>query len=130
MLKRYDRIEGNTVQNRFTAMLKVAVRNKRIDYIKRISTIKNRELFIEDSTYRFGEESKEMQTILDYDLLRSALKSLTERERNIIVFHLIEDKNFEEVGRQFGLSYKAAAAAFYRAVQKLRTKIGRYYDGF
>ena len=128
MLKRNDGMTDNAVQNRFTAMLKVAVRNKKIDYIRKTFPIKEKELSMEVSTYQFGEESETIQAIMDYDLLRKALKSLSERERNIIVAHLIEDRDFADIGRQFGLSYKGAAAVFYRSIRKLREELGRYYD--
>ena len=128
MLKRNDGMTDNAVQNRFTAMLKVAVRNKKIDYIRKTFPIKEKELSMEVSTYQFGEESETIRAIMDYDLLRKALKSLSERERNIIVAHLIEDRDFADIGRQFGLSYKGAAAVFYRSIRKLREELGRYYD--
>ncbi|HBJ10147.1 MAG TPA: hypothetical protein DDY61_00205 [Ruminococcaceae bacterium] len=38
-----------------------------------------------------------MQGIIDYDVFKTALKSLSEREKKIIVAHILEDKGFAEI---------------------------------
>ena len=71
-----------------------------------------------------------MQAMIDYDAVKNALKILTERERKIIIFHILEDKDFAEIGNLLGLSYKGTATAFYRAIKKLREVLERYRDEF
>ena len=77
-----------------------------------------------------GDEYDFIQAIIDYDVLKTALKSLSDREKKIIVAHILEDKDFAEIGRCLGLTYKGTATAFYRAITKLRETLGRYRDEF
>lgn len=128
MFEKNDGKGVNAIQNKFTAMLKSALHNHKIDYIIKHNRIANRELSLTDYTEIIGEEYDFMQAMIDYDAVKNALKILTERERKIIIFHILEDKDFAEIGKQLGLSYKGTATAFYRAIKKLREVLGRYRD--
>ena len=128
MFKRNDGMGINAVQNKFTALLKTALRNRRIDYMV------NQKKYIKevpiDEYATFGEEYDFIQAIVDYDVVRNAMKTLSERERKIVVMHILDDKDFAEIGKQFGLTYKGTATAFYRAIAKLREALERYRDEF
>lgn len=128
MFKRNDGQGINAVQNRFTAMLKTSLYNNKVDYIRGKINKQDKEFPLEEYAYRLYDDDDFVQTIMDYDSVRSALKTLTDRERKIIVLHIIEDMDFAEVGKQVGLSYKGTATAFYRAMAKLRETLGRYRD--
>ena len=128
MYKRNDGLGVNAIQNRFTAMLKQSIHNRKINYMKSLNKRLGNELPLEDYTYLVGEEYDFVQAIIDYDTVRTALKSLSDRERKIIVLHIIEDKDFAEIGKQFGLSYHGTATIFHRALKKLRETFGRYRD--
>lgn len=128
MFKRNDGLGVNAIQNQFTAMLMRAIHNRKINYLKSLNKRLDKELPLEDYTYLIGEEYNFVQTIIDYDTVRTVLKSLTDRERKIIVLHILEDKDFAEIGKQFGLSYHGTATVFHRALKKLRETFGRYRD--
>lgn len=128
MFERNDGKGINAIQNKFTAMLKTALHNRRIDYIIGRNRITIREIPLTDYTEIIGEEFDFLQAMIDYDAVKNALKILTEKERKIIFLHILEDKNFAEIGNQLGLSYKGTATAFYRAIKKLRETLGRYRD--
>lgn len=128
MFKRNDGKGVNAVQNRFTALLKKALHNHKVDYIIAYNKKSGKEVPLTDYAYLIGEESDFIDAIIDYDTVRSALKTLTDRERKIIVLHILEDKDFSEIGAQLGLTYKGTATAFYRALNKLRETLGRYRD--
>ena len=128
MFKRNDGLGVNAIQNQFTAMLMQAIHNRKINYLKSLNKRLDKELPLEDYTYLIGEEYNFVQTIIDYDTVRTVLKSLTDRERKIIVLHILEDKDFAEIGKQFGLSYHGTATVFHRALKKLRETLGRYRD--
>ena len=49
-----------------------------------------------------------------------ALQKLNERERQIFLARTLEEEDFETLGLKFGLSYKGAAALYYRTIQKIR----------
>ena len=128
MFERNDGKGVNAIQNKFTAMLKTALHNHRIDYIIGRNRITSREFPLTDYTEIIGQEYDFVQAMIDYDTVKNALKILTERERKIIILHILEDKDFAEIGKQLGLSYKGTATAFYRAIKKLRDTLGRYRD--
>lgn len=128
MFKRNNGKGINAVQNKFTALLKTALRNRRIDYILQQKRYYNEisldEYIIADKTDDF------IQTIIDLDVVKIALKTLNERERKIVLAHILEDKNFADIGLEFGLTYKGTATVFYRAMTKLREILRRYHDEF
>lgn len=128
MFKKNDGKGINAVQNKFTALLKTALRNRRIDYILQQKRYYNEisldEYIIADKTDDF------IQTIIDLDVVKIALKTLNERERKIVLAHILEDKNFADIGLEFGLTYKGTATVFYRAMTKLREILRRYHDEF
>lgn len=128
MFERNDGKGVNAIQNKFTAMLKTALHNHRIDYIIGRNRITSREFPLTDYTEIIGQEYDFVQAMVDYDTVKNALKILTERERKIIILHILEDKDFAEIGKQLGLSYKGTATAFYRTIKKLRDTLGRYRD--
>lgn len=52
-----------------------------------------------------------------------ALKRLNERERYVFLAHVLDNCPFDLIGVRLGLTYKGAAAVYYRAVQKLKKSI-------
>ena len=52
-----------------------------------------------------------------------ALKQLDERERYVFLAHVLDKRPFDVIGVQLGLSYKGAAAVYYRAIRKLKKSI-------
>ena len=115
MFKRNDGKGVNALQNRFTALLKTALRNRKIDYITEQGKRYGKEFPLVDYVGLAGDEYDFIQAIIDYDVLKTALKSLSDREKKIIVAHI---------------TYKGTATAFYRAITKLRETLGRYRDEF
>lgn len=128
MFKRNDGKGINAVQNKFTALLKTALRNRRIDYI--LHQKKYDKEFSLDECQSTGEEYDFIQAIVDFDVVKSALKTLSERERKIVLAHILEDRDFSDIGIEYGLTYKGTATVFYRAISKLREVLGRYRDEF
>lgn len=126
MFKRNDGIGDNAIQNGFTALLKKSLQKNRIKYMISYNKILYRELPLEEYSNSIGKRDDFVKTIVDCDVVRSALKTLSERERKIIVLHIIEDKDFNEISKEFGLTYKGTATFFYRAIAKLRNTLGRY----
>lgn len=43
---------------------------------------------------------------------------------------MIDEKDFDEIGAEIGLTYKGTAAIYYRTLAKLRNLIGGNDDGF
>ena len=53
----------------------------------------------------------------------AAKRKLNERERQIFLARTLEEVDFETLGVKFELSYKGAAALYYRTIQKIRKSI-------
>ena len=126
MFKRNDGMGDNAIQNRFTALLKKSLHNNRINYMISYNKILYKELPLGQYSNYIRKDYDFVKTIVDCDAVRSALKTLSERERKIIVLHIIEDEDFNEISKEFGLTYKGTATVFYRAITKLRDTLGRY----
>ena len=61
---------------------------------------------------------------MDYAELYSALSAIREKERRVFLARVLDEKGFDEIARELGLSYKGAAAIYYRTIAKLRVLLG------
>lgn len=64
-----------------------------------------------------------LMDVIENGALLEALQKLNERERQIFLARTLEEEDFETLGAKFGLSYKGAAALYYRTIQKIRKSI-------
>lgn len=67
---------------------------------------------------------------LENDSLIYALRQITDRERHVFLSHALEEKGFEELAAELGITYKGAAAIYYRTIHKIRQKMGESRNGF
>lgn len=128
MFKKNDGKGENALQNRFTALLKVSLHNRKIDYIRNKLKFEGRETHFENYCGYPADDYNFIDALAEYDALKSALNMLSVREREIIIAHLIYDEDFSQIGRRYGITYKGAAAVFYRTVKKLKNIIGGYFN--
>lgn len=122
--------EDQALQNRFTAYVLVAIRRKREEYsAKRARTAVAEQTMDADLllTLRSAgevcrlEQYMEKQFILD--ALAHAMYQLSEKERSIVMEHLLLAWTFSEIAAAHGMQYKAVAAVYYRAIQKIRREL-------
>lgn len=132
MRKRNDGInEVNAVQNRFTAYLVKAVQRQKYQYLKKlfqrqgqessVDPMENPELWPEEPDLLAGLPPLAQ---MENQRLLYALVSLTERERYVLLAHVLDERDFTALAGELGLGYKGAAAIYYRAVQKVRQSMG------
>lgn len=126
MYKKNDGKGINYIQNRFSAFLKMSLHNNRINYLKKQCRKTDNEVPIEKYEYYLSEDDTFARSLIDCEIIKKALNEISERERKIFLGHLLDEKDFEELGKVYGLSYKGAAAVFYRTLKKLRNTIGGY----
>ena len=103
------------LQFRFTAYLVSAVKRRRKDYLIQLY----RRSSIE-STVEVVLDRLPLMDVIENGVLLEALQKLNERERQIFLARTLEEEDFETLGLKFGLSYKGAAALYYRTIQKIR----------
>ena len=117
---------GDELQIRFTGYLIQAVKRTQRDYLMSLYKDSTQEVLTEE-IYAIGktleqevmEQMSFWETIEDSALLY-ALKQLDERERYILLGRVLDEHSFDLLGAKQGLSYKGAAAVYYRAIKKVR----------
>lgn len=120
----------NAVQNRFTAYLSQAVSRQKAQYIKKkdrkadmecgIDPVEHENLWPEEVDMLAGLPP--LAQVENQRLLR-ALVGLTERERYILLTHVLDEREFSDLSAELGLGYKGVAAAYYRAIQKIKKEM-------
>ena len=117
------------LQIKFTGYLIQAVRRTRRDYLKALYAYSNQET-LTDTIFVVSQtlEQEVMERLPLWENIESgallyALKQLDERERYVFLAHVLDKRPFDVIGVQLGLSYKGAAAVYYRAIRKLKKSI-------
>ena len=150
--ERMEKKQTDSVQNRFTAYLMVAVANRRVSYMEQRNRQKERE-YIQvdlleknhvdfDAQYRtymaeqsllryFGYgESSECMPEIDSIQLAKCINRLKDRERGILFARVFGELDFTELGEKFGMEPKQAEMAYYYIIRKLRKGMGVRKDEF
>ena len=122
--------EADKLQNRFTAYISVAIQRRRNAYI--MQSVRQQQLETLTENPVSGSEYDILEDVLgelpllmqlENDKLLHALKELDERERQIFLARVLDDKSFEELAGVIGLSYKGVAAIYYRVLRKIRNRM-------
>ena len=117
------------LQIRFTGYLIRAVRRTQRDYLRALCKYGENEILTEvfcAVSQTLEQEVMERLPLwenIESGALLYALKQLDERERYVFLAHVLDKRPFDVIGVQLGLSYKGAAAVYYRAIQKLKKSI-------
>lgn len=116
--------EINAVQNQFTAYLTKALRNARAQYIRSKVRRLQVELALDEMEYLGITAESQMEQLADAQDLFAALQIMKEKERYVLLARVIEEKGFDVIAAELGMSYKGAAAIYYRTLEKLRRILG------
>ena len=99
------------------------------DYLKALYAYSNQET-LTDTIFVVSQtlEQEVMERLPLWENIESgallyALKQLDERERYVFLARVLDKRPFDVIGVQLGLSYKGAAAVYYRAIRKLKKSI-------
>ncbi len=117
------------LQIRFTGYLIQAVRRTQRDYLRALCKYGENEILTEvfcAVSQTLEQEVMERLPLwenIESGALLYALKQLDERERYVFLAHVLDKRPFDVIGVQLGLSYKGAAAVYYRAIRKLKKSI-------
>ena len=117
------------LQIRFTGYLIQAVRRTQRDYLRALCKYGENEILTEvfcAVSQTLEQEVMERLPLwekIESSALLYALKQLDERERYVFLAHVLDKRPFDVIGVQLGLSYKGAAAVYYRAIRKLKKSI-------
>ena len=121
MYQRNDGLtEDHRLQNQFTAYLRSALHNGRIDYLRGKDKPQRIEIMLEDMDYLMADEKDFLLQLAEHEALRQALQEIKKQERYILLARVIDEKGFAQIADEVGLSYKGTAAVYYRTLEKLR----------
>ncbi len=116
--------EQDILQNQFTAFLNTALCNSRKTYLRSLYRRCRRECIMDEILSICIEEEYYIEPDADYSELYAALHSIKEKERRVFLARVLDEKSFDEIAEELGLSYKGAAAIYYRTITKLRKLLG------
>ena len=115
---------NNTVQYRFTAYLRNAIRNRKINYLYRKKKLITVDFPVENYEIPAETPDEYITRLAEYEAVQVALRMIRERERYVLLARIIDGKEFGTIGKELGIGYKGAAAVFYRTLEKLRRILG------
>lgn len=117
----------NAVQNRFTAYLTTAIKRQKYQYIKKKVQQSSHEVSVDDTEHTdlWPEEVDMLAGLpplaqMENQRLLQVLIGLTDRERYVLLAHILDERKFDELAKELGLGYKGVAAVYYRALQKVQ----------
>lgn len=120
----------NAIQNRFTAYLITAAKRKKYQYIQKKIRQSACEVSIDDafSSDLWPEEVDMLAGLpplaqMENQRLLQVLIGLTDRERYVLLAHILDERQFDELARELGLGYKGVTAVYYRALQKVQKEM-------
>ena len=110
--------EDNVLQNQFTRYLITAIGREKAKYLKRRSNLFYRELMIDldDSIQANAPSTLPFELIAVYQILGQVSK----RDQYIFLARVLDQRGFDELAAELGMSYKSVSTAYYRVIQKLR----------
>lgn len=121
MLPRNNGITENEIlQNQFTAYVSRAIRNRRLRYIMSQDRKNSKELLYSQFQEFLAAEEDQIGELLEYELLRQALRQIKDKERAIVLARVVEEKSFGEIALEMDMSYKAVTNMYYRIMQRLK----------
>ena len=133
----YNRNDGseyiNALQNQFTAYLKTSLYRNKIRYMRKWDKLRTCEIPLEEYQFELFDEQTPLHILMlaiECEILQTALKSIKQRDRYILLAHVIDKKSFVEIAEELGIGYKAVTSAYYRIILKLRNILGGDFDGF
>lgn len=122
--------EANMVQNRFTKYLVVSVHRKKSAVLHDRRKIRDSESSTDDWDALPGiaveeDYAQQVSSPLDFEnaALSRALAQLKERDRYIFFARVLDEKEFYDLAIELGMGYKGVAAAYYRAIEKIKREM-------
>lgn len=122
--------EANMVQNRFTKYLVVSVHRKKSAVLHDRRKIRDSESSTDDWDALPGiaveeDYAQQVSSPLDFEnaALSRALAQLKERDRYIFFARVLDEKEFYDLAIELGMGYKGVAAAYYRAIEKIKKEM-------
>ena len=112
--------EDEILQNQFSAYVTLAIRRQRIHYIKKMERKNSNELLFSPLHSPIPAEDDPLEKLLEFDALMNALRQIREKESEIVLARVIDEKPFTEIAQEMGMTYKAVTQLYYRILKRLK----------
>ena len=119
--------EDNVLQNRFTAYLMAAIRNRKINYLQNKARLQRIEIALEAQfpliSISWGEDLSAGLSVIDQlesHWLQDALRQARERELYILFARALYGQSFADIAQELGLKLKTVTSIYYRLIERLR----------
>ena len=112
--------EAEILQNQFAAYVSLAIRRQRIHYIKKMARKNSNELLFSPLHSPIPADEDQIGKLLEYDALNHAQCQIREKEREIVLARVIDEKPFTEIAQEMGMTYKAVTQLYYRILKRLK----------
>lgn len=120
-MKRNSGIEKEDIlRNQFTGYVKRAVHNRRIRYLMQLSKRQQKEIDLTEAEMFLYDISDKVECSIEYIVLRQSLDSLKKKEYEIVLQRIVGERNFSEIAKDMGMTYKAVTSLYYRSIKKLQ----------
>lgn len=131
MYKKNESQADYELRIRFIKYLSVSMDHYRGRYCEKKSLQANREI-LEGNTpcetvsvpCEASVSSYALQLQLEDENLLFAIRQLSPRERYVLLARAVDERSFKEIAGKLNISYKGAAAVYYRAVTKVKKYMG------
>lgn len=131
MYKKNESQADYELRIRFIKYLSVSMNHYVGRYCEQKSLRANREILEEDAfcveasaPYEMSVLSHDLQLQLEDESLLFAIHQLSTRERYVLLARAVDERSFKEIAGKLNISYKGAAAIYYRAVVKMKKHMG------
>ena len=140
---------ADSVQNRFTAYLMIAITNKRTRYLQKKSLYLQQENMLADldekvlcdfaqqyhnyqieregQRYKEWKEIQVLLSILEESLLNKAIKKLKDRDKQILCARVFGELELAKIGVLVGLNRRQTEMAYYYILRKLKKELEDRY---
>ena len=121
--------EDQELRCRFLSYLSVALRHHKKKYQDKNHTLEVSEVSLE-GTYKtvpaiaVSDTNSLLPVDLENEGLIHAISCLSDREQYVLMARVLRENSFKDIAESLHMSYKGAAAIYYRAVNKVKRNMG------
>ena len=123
--------ESSILQNQFTAYLGIAIRRRKVQYLREKTQLHNYEMSLElQDHYRDQAVEIDLSTglpiieQLENMRLQQVLAKANQRDLYILLAKTLENRSLAEIAAELGLAYNTVTAAYYRIIQRIKKELG------
>lgn len=126
--------ESNTVQNQFTAYLVSAFRRRKRDVLQVWMRVSENEFSVDFQDFLLDTSMEpetpnptQIHTAQTYhtiefenEALERGIRGLSEQDRYVFLARVLDEREFDDLAKELGLSSSAVTARYYRVIKRVK----------